>query len=168
MRMTKAMLATGLALSAMFAAGPARAQDELLDLSTPEALQAAMLAAGYKAELKKNDDGSAFVLSAANGEPFTIDLTDCKALKCSGLSIQSFYKPEPIFTAEFANKWNAAKRFLKVSVNEKGELHEWLDITTHGKLTRANFADWIDWYSTMDVELAKFAREAREAAKAKK
>lgn len=163
------MLARLLLLIAMIGlAAPAWAEDVLLDLSTAEKVQAAVQGAGYKAELEKNDDGSFYILSAANGESFTIDLTDCKMLKCNGLSFQSYYKPEPLFTAEFTNKWNSEKRFLKVSVNGKGELREWLDVTTLGKLTKENFADVIDWYVSMDTELAKFVQEARTAAKAKK
>ncbi len=151
-------------LAAMLVTSPALAEDELLDLSTPELVQAAVQAAGYKATLEKNDDGSLYILSAANGSSFTIDLTDCKALKCSGLSFQSWYKPEPIFTAELTNRWNDTKKFLQVSVNQRGELREWLYVTTVGKLTKANFADVIDWYVSMDTELAKFLKEARDAA----
>lgn len=155
------------ALCCAASAVPASAQQVLLDLSTAEQLQAAVQGAGYKAELQKNDDGSFYILSAANGEGFTIDLTDCKALKCNGLSFQTFYKPESYFSVELANKWNDRKRFLKVSLNEKGELREWMDVTTFGKLTKENFGDVIDWFVSMDAEFAKFVTEAREAAKAK-
>ncbi|MBA4040686.1 MAG: hypothetical protein C0474_02600 [Sphingobium sp.] len=54
-------------LAAMLVTSPALAEDELLDLSTPELVQAAVQAAGYKATLEKNDDGSLYILSAANG-----------------------------------------------------------------------------------------------------
>lgn len=64
-----------------------------------------------------------------------------------------------------ANKWNIANRFLRIAVNDKGELHEYMDVTGVGKLTQANFADAVDWYQTMDGELAKFIDKAREAAK---
>ena len=164
------MLAAWLAVAMALIALPARgqAQDVLLDLSTAEQVADAVRDAGYKAELKKADDGSFYVLSAANGEGFTIDMTDCKALKCNGLSFQSFYKGEPLFTPAFANQWNQENRFLKVSINDRGELREWFDVTTRGKLTKENFADLIDWYVTMDANLAKFVQEKRAAAKAKK
>ncbi|MBY0519431.1 MAG: YbjN domain-containing protein [Sphingomonas sp.] len=156
--MAAAILAAAMAV-------PAVAEDVLLDLSTPQQVAAAVQDAGYKAELKKADDGSFYVLSAANGEGFTIDMTDCKALVCNGLSFQSFYKPEPIFTLAFVNEWNQENRFLKVSINSRGELREWFDVTTRGKLTKANFADVIDWYVTMDAGLAKFVKAKRDAAK---
>lgn len=149
-------------------AGRAAAEDVLLDLSTAEQVAAALRDAGYKAELKKNDDGSTYILSAANGSGFTIDMTDCKALKCNGLSFQSYYDPEPVLTVAFANQWNQDNRFLKVSINAKGQLREWFDVDTFGKLTKANFADLIDWYQTMDANLLKFVKEKREAAKAAK
>lgn len=156
------------AMLAVALAGKADAEDVLLDLSTAELVAAAVQDAGYKAQLKKGDDGSLYILSAANGEEFTIDMTDCKMLVCNGLSFQSYYKPEPIFTTYFANEWNQNNRFLKVSINSRGELREWFDVTTRGKLTKANFADLIDWYTSMDVDLAKFVKQKRDAAKPKK
>ncbi len=159
-------LATGLLLAI---ATPAHAaEDVLLDLSTPENVAAALQEAGYKAKIEKADDGSRYILSAANGNGFTVDLTDCKALKCAGLSIQSFYKAEPYFNLAMANEWNQNNRFLRVSLDEKGQLREWLDIDTFGKLTKANFGDLIDWYITMDGNLAKFVKAKDDAAKAKK
>ena len=161
-------VATVFAVIGLGTARPAAAQDVLLDLSTVEQVAAAIQGAGYKAEIQKADDGTPFVLSAANGQGFSVDLTDCKEGKCKGLSIQSFYKPDPLFTAAFANDWNQANRFLKVSVNPEGELREWFDIDTHGKLTKANFDDLIDWYVTLDALLAKRVDEKQAAAKAKK
>ncbi len=156
------------AMLAVALAGKADAEDVLLDLSTAELVAAAVQDAGYKAQLKKADDGSLYILSAANGEEFTIDMTDCKMLVCNGLSIQSYYKAEPIFTTDFANEWNQNNRFLKVSINSRGELREWFDVTTRGKLTKANFADLIDWYTSIDSALAKFVEQKRNAAKPKK
>lgn len=161
-----------LAAAILLALGPvgtASAEDVLLELSTPEQVAAALQGAGYKAEILKADDGSRYILSGANGQGFTVDLTDCKELKCNGLSIQSFYKPEPLFTVAFANEWNQANRFLKVTVNPEGQLREWFDIDTHGKLTKTNFADLIDWYVVTDATLAKFIDQKKQAgASAKK
>ncbi len=158
------------AIGLLFAiAVPANAtEDVLLDLSTPENVASALQDAGYKAKIEKADDGSRYILSAANGNGFTVDLTDCKALKCAGLSLQSFYQAEPYFNLAMANEWNQSNRFLKVSLDEKGQLREWLDIDTFGKLTKANFGDLIDWSITMDSNLAKFVKAKDAAAQAKK
>ncbi|OYY90745.1 MAG: hypothetical protein B7Y45_06035 [Sphingomonas sp. 28-66-16] len=160
------MAMTALVLATL--TGAANAQDVLIDLSTPEQVASALQGAGYKAEMKKNDEGAFYILSAANGSGFTVDMTDCKALKCNGLSIQSYYEAEPLFTNAMVNDWNQNNRFLKVSLNEKGQLREWFDIDTLGKLTKANFADLIDWYVTMDANLARFVKEKRDAAKGAK
>lgn len=165
MRITTMLVAIAIVVTG---AARASAEDTLLDLSSAEQVAAALRDVGYKAELKKNDDGSTYVLSAANGSGFTIDMTNCKALKCNGLSFQSYYDPEPVLTLAFANQWNNDNRFLKVSINAKGQLREWFDVDTFGKLTKANFADLIDWYQTMDAGLAKFVKEKREVAKAAK
>jgi hypothetical protein len=147
-------LLAGLAL----AAGAPADSDAILDLTTPEAVAAALQQAGYKAELKKDDTGGYYIMSAANGSGLELDLF-CKEGKCTSAQIQSFYKPKPEYTAALANEWNNTKRFLKVSVNKDGQLREWFDFSLVGKMSQKNFADTIDWYVTMDGSLAKFLDE---------
>ena len=151
--------------AALLAAGASTpVADKLFDATDPVAVAAALMTAGYKAELK-TDDGDPYILSAANGESFTIDFSDCKDKHCSSFQFDSYYQAEPLFTAAFANQWNLENRFLKVAVDEKGQLREYLYASGVGKLTQANFADLVDWYQTMDGALAKFVKEKREAAK---
>ncbi len=126
---------------------------------------AALQEAGYKAVIKTGDDGDPYIISSANGEEFTIDFYDCKDKHCSSIAFSSFYKEDPMWTAALTNEWNAEKRFLRIGVDSKGRLREYLDVSTVGKLTQANFADLIDWYKSMDGALAKFIADKREAVK---
>lgn len=153
--------------AALLWAMPASAEDKLFDATKPDAVAAALKEAGYKAELKTNDKGEPFITSAANGELFTIEFYGCSgATNCGSFQFYGWYKKDPLWTADFANEWNAKKRFLKVAVDKDGDLSLYLDVTGAGKMTQAAFADWIDWYQVMDADLGKFIAEKREAAKA--
>ncbi|CAN5376822.1 hypothetical protein BH09PSE4_BH09PSE4_06150 [soil metagenome] len=150
-------------------AGEAAAQDRVLDLSQPTVVVSALQDAGYKAVLKQNSKGEPYVASSANGSEFTIEFYGCKGAKgqtdCPSYQFSSWYKPDPVFTAAFANEWNLAKRFLKVAVDKDGNLNEYMDFTATGKTTFANFADIVDWYQTMDSDLAKYIGEKQDAGK---
>ena len=158
-----------LALSwGMTSAVHAAAPDRLLDLRQPKVVAAALLEAGYKAELKTNTKGEPYIASSANGSSFTIEFYNCKGLvDCTSYQFSSWYKADPLFTLAFANEWNLKKRFLKIAVDTDGNLDEYMDFTATGKTTYENFADIVDWYQTMDASLAKFIDEHKNAAPAK-
>ena len=153
-------------LATLLVPAAVQAEDKLLDLRQPEVVAAALREAGYKAVVKANSKGEPFISSAANGAEFTIEFYGCTGVKdCGSYQFASWYKAEPLFTAAFANEWNSEKRFLKVAVDDKGNLNEYMDFTAIGKTTYANFADIVDWYQTMDASLGKFIAAKREAAK---
>lgn len=147
--------------------GTAIAQDKLFDASNPAEMAAALRAAGYKAELKKDTDGDPYIASAANGSNFEIDFYECKEGKCTSFQFSTYYDADPLWTPALANDWNAHNRFLKVAVNDKGQLTENLYGSGVGKLTQANFADLVDWFQLMDNGLSKFIADKRAAAKSK-
>lgn len=158
-RGTAAMAAAVLAVGV---AAPVQAQDKpapekLLDLGRIEIVADAVRDAGYKAEVKRNAKGEPYIVSAANGAPFTIEFYGCKPdAGCSSLQFYSWFKKQPGFTPDLANEWNADKRFLKIYIDKDGDLSSSMDITTTGKLTYANFADVIDWWSVMSADLDAF------------
>lgn len=141
------------------------AEEKLVDLSTAAGVATALQEAGYKAIIKQGDDGDPYILSAANGEEFSVEFYDCKDKHCTSIAFASFYKEDPLWTAALTNEWNATKRFLRIGVDSKGKLREYLDISTVGKMTQANFADYVSWYESMDAELGKFIAAKRDAAK---
>jgi hypothetical protein len=138
---------------------PAAAQEDgqLLDLSTPHMVAKALQDAGYKAEIDKRKDGDPYIRSAANGAEFNIEFYGCElASGCGSLQFYSWYKKQPWFTPEVANRWNTSKRFLRVEIDSDGDLGMHLDVATVGKLTKANFADVIDWWSVMTDDFGEF------------
>ncbi len=168
----------GMLIAATLAAGlwaaPAMAQKgdlaRLVDISQPAEVVKLLQGEGYKAELKKHEDsGDPFISSAANGSPFTIEFYDCKSAKgCTSMQFFSWYKKKPYFSVEMANRWNAKKRFLRIVIDKDGDLSTWMDITSIGKTTYANFADTIDWWSSMTGDLFTFMDEEEGAFTQKK
>jgi hypothetical protein len=146
---------------------PASAQETLIDLTQPRAVVQAMQDAGYKAALKTDDKGDPFIESAANGSNFTVQFYGCKGAKdCPSLQFYAWYKKEPWYTVDLANRWNANKRFIKAAIDKDGDLATYFDVTTVGKTTVANFADAIEWWSVMTGELFAFLEKEGPAEKA--
>ena len=142
------------------------AQDKLVDLGDVKTVAGLLLQAGYKADLKKNDDGTGYILSAANGSDFTLRFYSCKDgdTGCESFEFFSYYKKKPYFTADLANEWNTRKRFLKIAVDGDGDLVEYVYVSTVGKSTYKNFVDYIEWFTQMDAELSSFLKEKEDAA----
>lgn len=139
-----------------------------IDLTNPTVVAGAMREAGYKAELKRNDKGQSYIVSAANGSAFTVEFYGCKLdMNCTSLQFFAWYKKQPYYTIEMANRWNDEKRFLRISIDKDGDLSTSIDISTLGG-TYESFADSIDWWSVMTGDLFEFLDEEEKAAGAKK
>lgn len=160
-------LASGACLLLAGPSGTALAADgDLVDLSSAAKVAAALQTAGYRAEVKTGDDGEPYVLSSAGGQAFSIDLYDCtKNEACGSFQIRSNWKAEPLFTAALANEWNRTKRQPKVYVDSEGRLQEEMNVSSTGRLTEANFKDWIAWYESADKDLATFLEQHRAGKK---
>jgi hypothetical protein len=159
----RALVLAGLLACAI--AGSAAAQDRVLDLAYPQAVADTLKEEGYKAEVKKHKDGTTYIESAANGATFTVEFFGCDLVKgCASAQFFAWYEKKPWYSLDMANRWNANKRFIKIVIDKDGDLSTFMDVSTFGKVTYANFADSIDWWSVMSGELAKFLDE--EEAKA--
>ncbi|MCW3836704.1 YbjN domain-containing protein [Sphingomonas canadensis] len=150
---------------AVLPAAPALAQAKMVDLTDPMNVAMALEDAGYDAEVKTSEKGSPYIVSHANGSEFIIRLYGCEEqIKCTSLEFFSRWEPQPWFTAELANEWNSSKRFMFVSVNEKGELMQSMDLPGSGPVSFDYFADALDWYVTIDGQFNEWL-EAREPDK---
>ncbi|UZK67215.1 YbjN domain-containing protein [Sphingomonas sp. M1-B02] len=155
-------------VGALFLAPFAQAQDRVVDVSSLPAIAKILQEEGYKAALKKSEAGEEFLESAAGGATFTIQMFGCEPAKgCTSAQFNSWYKKAPWFSTDVANRWNARNRFIKAAIDKDGDLSIYLDVSTLGKTTYANFADTIDWWAVMTAELAKFIEAERVAAEGK-
>ncbi|WP_414900394.1 YbjN domain-containing protein [Sphingomonas flavalba] len=152
------------ALSDGAAAQPRADRDRPIDVSRAEVVAGAVRDAGYKAELKHNEKGAPYIVSAANGAPFIIEFYGCRPDSgCSSLQFYSWYRKEAGFTLDMVNEWNAGKRFLKTYIDKEGDLGATMDVTTIGRMTPANFADALDWWAVMSADLATFIDKRDDA-----
>lgn len=144
------------------------AQDKVVDLGDVKTVAGLLLQAGYKSDLKKNDDGTGYILSATNGSDFTVRFYSCKKddTGCESFEFFSYYKKKPYFSPAMANEWNARKRFMKVAIDDDGDLVEYVYVSAVGKSTYKNFVDYVEWFTQMDGELSIFLKEKAAAATA--
>lgn len=136
------------------------------DFSRPSEFVRVLQKAGYRAELKKLKSGRPYVASAANGTDFSIYFYECDKLNlaCKSMEFFSWWKKEPHFTVALANKWNASKRFMKVAIDEDGDLEQRLYGTTVG-MNEANFLELLDWWESMDADLTRFLKDEKPPEK---
>ena len=154
-----------LALASMTTPSVATAADRVIDVSSVKGVAALLQEAGYKAEIKKGDDGGSYIESGVNGSDFQLIFYGCtNDAGCDSFEFYSYFKKEPFFSSDMANEWNMKKRFLKVAVDSDGDLAEYLYVSALGNMTYENFKDYIDWYASMDTQLGAFIKEKRDAA----
>lgn len=118
--------------------------DIFASLSAPELAQL-MQKFGYAAELDSLQDGTPVIHSSAGGRKFTLFLYK-RADDNEFTSLQFFagFRSDGM-PLQFANNWNANKRFSKAIIDDEGDpLLEW-DIVVHGvteDYLRACFEIW--------------------------
>ncbi len=137
------------------------------DLRRPSYIVSALRQEGYRAELRRTQQGEPVVLSATNGRPFTVIFYGCDGFKdCKSFGLRGALRKEAFFTPVLANEWNAEHRFLRIAIDANGDLQQYLDATGIIGMTQTQFAELLVWYTEMDRTLARFLAEKRDAAKA--
>jgi len=140
----------------------AMAADRVVDVSSVENVAALLKEAGYKAEIRKGENGTSYIVSGVNGASFNVNFYGCTNDKgCDSIDFYTWDKKEPFFSTAMANEWNASKRFLKIAIDKDGDLSEFLCVSTLGNMTFANFKDYIEWFASMEGDLNKFLAEKR-------
>lgn len=153
-------------IAALCLAAPASAEDTkpcgpgLICASNPQTVMAAMEKAEYKPKLGKDGEGDPMIESDESAYHFDVYFYGCKNNKnCDSLRFEALFEKAPENTPEFANKWNAKKRFLQAYIREDGQMGVAYDVATIGGLNAANFTDVLDWWNSQLNELASFFKE---------
>lgn len=128
--------------------------------SKPETIVAALQAAGYKAQLTKDNEGDPSVTSAAAGYTYDVLFYGCENhVRCDSLQFRLTFSPYENHTPDLANLWNRDKRLLKAEARADKRMVFNYDLSTVGGLNQANFTDTAEWWALMLGEIDKFFRE---------
>jgi hypothetical protein len=119
-------LASTLALCLL--AFPAHAAD-----LTPQAIQKALAAAGYGAErVQTSEERHARILSGTNMR-IAVDLNGCGKGGCANVHFRTYFSNDQKLDPRDMNRINAAMRFIKVYLDQDGDIAVEMDVDFAGR-----------------------------------
>ncbi|MFN3515164.1 MAG: YbjN domain-containing protein [Phenylobacterium sp.] len=127
--------------AALCVAGAAQAKDLHKDGMTVAEVQRWLQDAGLRAEVMKDDDGSEFLLSSAEGLNFVVFLLDCKGPRCASLQFALFGAEEQTVAFEAVNAWNLQHRFTTAMRSDEGHLFFRQDVASAPGVTDTGLDD---------------------------
>lgn len=138
---------------------------ELISGNDVEAIAALLREAGYKAQIKINDDGVRYIDSAANGMYFTLSFTDCDInTGCASLRFLAWWERPAGFSPKEANEWNNSYKLARAAIDREGDLVLDYYLSLKGGVRRENFLDVFDWWSLLLVDFRQFMDKQADAA----
>jgi hypothetical protein len=131
---------------------------DLVCANDPQSVFAAMDKAGYRPKLTTDAEGDPMIESDESSYHFDVYFYGCdkQHKDCDSLRFEALFEKAPENTPEFANKWNAGKRFLQAYIRDDGQMGLSHDVAMIGGLNQRNFGDVLDWWDSQLGELAKF------------
>ena len=134
------ILAALLIAGALFAA-PAQAKDVPAGGLTVNEVQQWLLSEGYRAQLKKWNDGGDYISSSAEGTTFTVDMYDCKNGRCASVQFEAAFDLKTPMAAPRINEWNNTKRYARAVIDTNGDPSLRYDVNLSPGRTYEGFAD---------------------------
>ena len=153
------MRALILAIAAVsLGASPAFAQQ--VTAQDPQSVASALLAAGYKAEVKKDDTGDPLISSSSSGSKFAIFFYNCSNnANCATVQFHAAFDTPTDKTPslEQINAWNRTQRFGRAYLDKEGDPAIEMDIDLDdGGISQALFIDNLEFWVSV---LAEFEKE---------
>jgi hypothetical protein len=144
------MIARALIAAALFAsAAPAAAQNVTAD---PQKLAAVLQAAGYQAELGKDNTGDPMITSAAAGSKFVVLFYNCTDhAGCTTIQFQTAWAMKVKPTLSAVNEWNHGNRFGRAYIDKEGDPGIMMDVNLDkGGMPPGLFRDNLEvWVAVM-------------------
>jgi len=143
-----------LSVAAVLASAPATAENVTAD---PLKLAAAMQAAGYQAELGKDNTGDPMITSAAAGTKFVVLFYNCKDhANCLTIQFQTAWTTKNKPALATINDWNHGNRFGRGYIDKEGDPGIMMDVDLDkGGMSSSLFQDNLEVWATV---ISKFAR----------
>ena len=151
------------ALLIVAAASPAVGQT--VTSRDPQSVVRALQESGYRAELKTEDDGSAYILSSSGGAKFSVIFYDCEKQKdCKTLQFYAGWSDK--VTPAQMNEWNRDHRFGRGYIDEDGDANVEYDLDLEGgPLSTGTFRSTLETWASVMGAFEKFVGEASKPAK---
>jgi hypothetical protein len=153
------MIARSLAAAALLAvSSPALAQTVTAD---PQKLAAVLQAAGYQAELGKDNVGDPMITSAAAGSKFVVLFYNCTDhAACSTIQFQTAWAMKTKPTLAAINEWNHGNRFARAYIDKEGDPGIMMDVNLDKGgmplgLFRDNLEVWVAVLGNFKKQLAQ-------------
>lgn len=126
--------------------------------NAPQSVFAVMEKAGYKPKMTTDGQGDPMIESDESSYHFDVYFYGCDKAhaNCDSLRFEALFEKAPENTPEFANKWNAGKRFMQAYIRDDGQMGVAYDVAMIGGLNQRNFGDVLDWWDSQLSDLAKF------------
>jgi hypothetical protein len=144
------------ALALLLMAPPAAAA-ETVSASDIPSVTAALVAAGYKADLRMDEDGVRYLLVNEGPDEFSISFGDCEddvaATGCKLLIFDASWDADSGLDVETANRFNRAATLAHAFVDDDGAFVLTQVVNTSGGLPAANFAAVLAEWQAADAEL---------------
>ena len=142
----------------LLAASPALAQQ--VTAKDPESIARALVASGYRAEMKKDGEGDPMIMSASSGTKFGVFFYNCtNHANCATVQFHAGFDTDPgkAPSLEKINAWNRTQRFGRAYLDNEGDPVIEMDIDLDdGGMSQPLFLDNLEFWVSV---LAQFEKE---------
>lgn len=142
----------------LLAASPALAQQ--VTAKDPQSVARALLASGYRAEMKKDGEGDPMIMSASSGTKFGVFFYNCtNHANCATVQFHAGFDTDPgkAPSLEKINAWNRTQRFGRAYLDNEGDPVIEMDIDLDdGGMSQPLFLDNLEFWVSV---LAQFEKE---------
>jgi hypothetical protein len=149
------LTAVAICIYSLMMGGQVFAQSQVLTTVTPQQVATVLQTAGYRASVL-NENGSTFVKSSMSGVTVFVDFPGCTNNNCVSLVFHAIWN-DPSLNVNFANSWNAAWRYAKAYIDDKGYFHFMFDVNLDGGVTSDNIRQDAVLYDYLLGQLLKFS-----------
>lgn len=142
----------------LLAASPALAQQ--VTAKDPQSVARALVASGYRAEMKKDGEGDPMIMSASSGTKFGVSFYNCtNHANCATVQFHAGFDTDPgkAPSLEKINAWNRTQRFGRAYLDNEGDPVIEMDIDLDdGGMSQPLFLDNLEFWVSV---LAQFEKE---------
>lgn len=147
----------GAALAVMLLAGSAAVAKPIPDGGpTAKEFVEVLQAAGYKAELGKDDLGDPMITSGAGGKTFLVFFYDCKSNRCTNYQFSAGYDLDKGMTADKVVEWAQKFRFARIHLDDEKDPYLRFDVDAEKGHTTEAIGNNVDRWVGLMGEFQKF------------